>query len=353
MLNNLHKSDRYLTINNVESKNYHKNLVLLYQPILGTGAIGIYQTLLLDDLKNDWSSINRMCLLTQKTLPKIINYFQKLINFKLITIFVKTKDNKQDILIKINKPLSLAKFKANNLYWEQLQNRINSNELKKITQQWENLIIKSIKIDEFVKINPLNEYSNIKKNQNINSALIKYHNIDITKTIAKINNLAIVYNTDSDAVLNVISEISENDLFPHWSKINQVLFSQWQNLNKNDNLNFLDKISLIKKLSVTNFISMRLNKPLTLLNIKLITELNEIDISNDLKNLVIDFSIIKNNKIVNKYIVKILNTIVQLNITDLQVAINYLKQAYVANKKSKIITKPEIRYEQSNIFENW
>ncbi len=345
--NNIDKNDKYQIINNIEAKSYQKNLLLMYQPILGSGAIALYQTLLLDDSNNKWSDINRLSVLTQKTILKIFIYLERLIDFELIDIFIKYNENKKYLLIKINKPLSFIAFRNNTIYWKALSDRVGSENFQKIINQWWPPSSKTINIEEFAQVKQ--DHKKI-YNLNVNilkTRLSKFVNIDIDKTISKINNLSIVYNISNQKILDAIFKASPTDVMPAWTKINEIIFDFYNNdPHKKTNIKLSDKMSLIKNLSVTKFISMRLNKPLTLMNIKLIKELNSLNIITPIKNLVIDFSILKNNKIVNNYSLKILNSLIESNIYDFDNAMKYLKNAHHA--KIKKIINSSLSTDQTN-----
>ncbi len=337
MLNNIDKNDQYRVINNIEAQYYQKNLLLLYQPILGSGTIALYQTLLLDNTNNEWFSIDRLSVLTQKIISKLVIYLKRLMDFKLINILIKYNDQKKNLLIKINKPLSFIKFREHPLYWKELANRIGKNNFLQIANQWLPSTYQNINIANFEPIKNEKQKINNFTEVILKNKLSKFNNVNIDKAISKITNLSIVYNISNKKILEIIFNLSSDTKIISWVKINEAIFNFWKNQNnQNKNVQYFDKISIIKNLSVTKFINIRLNKPLTLMNIKLVTALNDIDIITSIKNLVIDFSILKNKKIVNNYTLKIIDTLTKLKITDFENAMKYLKNAYKAKKNDQI-----------------
>ncbi len=334
----LTKKSKYRVICESNINIDQKSLLMLYQPLIGASGVAIYMTLIFEADLNKSIGCYRLCALTQKNLLKISNYLIKLNNLNLIDIYQQESSNQDQFIIKINKPLSFQKFNKNLTMKEDLIKRLNINNFKIVKKQFDDF--ETNDFTNFKIIKKLNNFN--AKNENQKTKLInnikKSDIVEKTKLIFQLETIANLYKFSYDILNNIIfthdcqaKEIEEK-------KINILIYNYWTKNNKiNAQFHSLDKMTLMRSASIIEFLNMRIKKTLTPNQVTFLINLYALNIDSAIKNLVIDYSLIKNKRIVNSYIDKIVKTLITLKIEDFDDAVIYLKNAFNAKNNSEII----------------
>ncbi len=147
------------------------------------------------------------------------------------------------------------------------------------------------------------------------SSFLTRNNIEINELnnlIAKIKSLFLInYESDNNILILVEDQIKE------------------------------EKIKLLKEITVESYMNFILERELTNSEKTFINRLREsYKVSDALINLAIDYSLIKNNKIVNKYVEMIIITLTREGMINFNDALKFLKEIFNDNKQ-KVIEKDD------------
>lgn len=138
MKTNLMPADTYIVINKTSLNNEDRNqIIMLYQPIIGSVAISLYFTLWSNLDQSQISSVlhthhNLMVLLRVK-LSEIIEAREKLEAIGLIKTYVK-KDTVNNYVYELYSPISAYEFFSNPILSTSLANNIGNKEYKKLIE---------------------------------------------------------------------------------------------------------------------------------------------------------------------------------------------------------------------------
>lgn len=231
--------DNFVVINkSILNEEDHLNLILLYQPIIGSLAVGLYLTLwgYLDKNKinSKGNSHNDLVLNMQTKLEDIKESREKLEAIGLIKTYLK-KGNINNYIYELYSPLSAYEFLSNPILNTALYNNLSKQEYKRIV---ENYTLPKIDLNGYIDISSSfkdvfnfvssakQENKNIKKANHLDLSFepnIEFNELislipeeilninSITKTTKDlIYKLAFIYNFNNDIMSEIIKNSTED-----------------------------------------------------------------------------------------------------------------------------------------------
>ena len=323
--------------------------VYLYEPLLGSKATVLYY-LLYTEAKNQLvanSNIERIVSILNIEKTKLVKLLNKLELVGLLHIY-KKKDEKDNITFVLNKPLTVTRFISNKEFTESLKERIgeetfnlNIEHLSKtvfeLTSEFETIAEdkeKTIEIQIQFNTEP------IKKLLEVGGHELSWWDDETNNAIVK---LILVNDLDNIVVAEMISDILKtkgefniNDLesMIKDSPLDEQLIDK---LESQLEQTIESKLQILAKLDPKEFIKMRVGRAATTDEKKMIKDLSKVSkFPNEFINLLLDFSAIKNNEVINiNYINKIAKTIIEKEIDDVQSLVNWLQTAYSMSERKQ------------------
>ena len=330
--------------------------VYLYEPLLGSKPSALYH-LLYTEAKNQLvenSKIERLISIMRTDKTKLIKILNKLELVGLVDLY-KKKDNDGEVTFVLNKPLTVTRFISNKQFTESLKEKIgeenfnkNVNHLSKTVFELTNEF-ESVNEDEEKTIEIQIQFNTdpIKKLLELAGHDLDWWNDEANNEIVKV---ILVNDLDNMIVAEMISEIlKEKGVFNiedleeriKDSPLDEEIIDKLENELEQS---IESKIQLLSQLDPRDFIKMRVERPATTDEKKMIKELSKVSkFPNEFINFLIDFSAIKNNGAINvNYITKIAKTIIEKEIDDIQSLVTWLQTAYSVSERKERNLKGEL-----------
>lgn len=383
-------ADTFIVINKtILNDNDRKNLIMLYQPIIGYKAVNLYFTL--------WSYLDRREILSEETthhqlivnmqlkLSEILEAREKLEAIGLIKTYVR-KSNINNFVYEIYSPISAYEFLNNPVLTISLYNNVGKNEYERIIEYFKlpkislkdyeditctfNDIFKSSSISTFERLENINKYNsnelNIESNIDINNILglipdevINKRTIT-TKTIELIKKISFIYNYDDMKISEIIREsltdkktIDRNLLrqnarkyyqFENSGKLPSIIYRTQPEYLRKPIGDISTKAKAIYQFETTTpydflYSKYKNNKP-SKSDVKILEYLLiDMNLNAGVVNVLIDYVLkINNNKLNKNFVDAIASQWAKSKIETVEDAMNIAEKEYKKNKK---ITTPE------------
>ncbi len=329
-----------------------KNIVYNYQPLIGIRAISLYMFLFLEAT----NGITNVLFLPQSRILKLTNLsaeemdliISKLEFFNLLEIY---ENDEQNQIYLLKQPLDydslgegfVTEFLINEIGTE--NDRINStflsNDFKKsIFNEYK----RKTKSDAFLtKTSDKAEKKNsLKLNLKVDLSLLfkqleqlgifvdNFWNEELEQVVKQ---SILIYDLSFEEIALVIQELKNDNIFiDSLSFVDSVSKKKRQNYNwiddffKKKSLNF-KKVSLLRTLSPQQYINLRLKRTITKEEEKLFMFLKNEKLSDEVINILLDFSITQNQgKLITEYVKKISSSILKLKIIKAKEVLDFLRK---------------------------
>lgn len=390
-------ADTYIVINKTILHNSDRNiLIMLYQPIIGSNAISLYNTLWsyldkLEIMSSEWTHHHLMGSLKLR-LEEIIEAKELLEGIGLIKTYYKESNNLSNFIYELYSPMSAYEFLTNPILATSLHNNIGDLEYQRTIKYFKNCNIdlsqyKDITSSFIETFEPLNQIQydiiceDIRKSSktkleitskiDMNELLSRFNNelLDIKKINKEMKDLiyklSFIYNLSNDDLEKIIldsingREIDKELLrsssrkyyqFENSGKLPTIVYkNQPEDLRKKitDTTNKTKLIHQFETTSPYEFLHSKLNggKPskydLSILEYLLL----DLKLSPGVVNVLLDFVLkINNNKLSKPYIEAISGTWKRSNIKTVEEAMDFALKERTTKRKvqnKKIETKPK------------
>ncbi len=341
-------------------------LLEFYQPIIGPVACSLYMTLFSDvknniniEIKNPHS---RIFTITQLNKNEFVNEMKLLESISLVKTYYK-RINKEDIYVyELQPPKSHSQLLSDDTFMEVLNLKLSKRDVKYLFARWEQPNDKNgIEISE--KLNNLSNVifqeddldikttdMKIEFNVSLLNNFLEQHKINLSnfsdEDVQTIKILFGVYNIEYYKFALLINEVVEDNKIDI-DKLKLIVKKEYDRkkntLSKDSKLKtstskkISEKIKVFQEHNIADFVLNRTNVPATKEQLDIFNGmLNTYKVDFAIVNILIDFSLLKNGKIVIPYNEKIIKTMSDRNINNPLDAMNYLINANTAtNNKNK------------------
>ncbi len=330
-----------------------KNIVYNYQPLIGIRAISLYMFLFLEATNGITNVLflpqSRILKLTNLSIEEMDLIISKLEFFNLLEVY---ENDEQNQIYLLKQPLDydslgegfVTEFLINEIGTE--NDRINStflsndfkksifNEYKRKTKSDAFLTKTSDKSEEKKKSLKLNFKVDLsllfKQLEQLGIFVDNFWNEELEQVVKQ---SILIYDLSFEEIALVIQELKNDNIFiDSLSFVDSVSKKKRQNYNwiddffKKKSLNF-KKVSLLRTLSPQQYINLRLKRTITKEEEKLFMFLKNEKLSDEVINILLDFSITQNQgKLITEYVKKISSSILKLKIIKAKEVLDFLRK---------------------------
>lgn len=395
---NILPADTYTIINrSVLTNKDSEILIMLYQPIIGSDAISLYQTLFSYLDKQELSSTvwthHHLMTAMQTRLLNIINAKEKLEAIGLLKTYVK-KGDINDYIYELYSPLSSYEFFNNPILNISLYNNVGKNEYERIISFFKTPKINLNSYEDitssFSDVFETKDYTSYEKlledlkRQNKNDINIE-NKIDLNNVLTLIPEdmlnirniskevkdliikLSFIYDLDESSLSNIIRnsinerKIIDKDLlrqncrnyykFEHDGKLPSIIFKNQPDYLRSNNNEVSKRAKLVYQMetfSPYDFLTLKNGNTKPNKNDLLLLEelLIDMDLTPGVVNVLIDYVLrINNNKLIKTFVISIATQWKRSNIKTVEEAMSYAEEEQRKTKKPTIKTKSAIKPE--------
>ena len=356
-------SSLYRTKINFNPENFSlRNLIYNYQPIIGADAVTLYLFFYSESTNGITSSLflshERIIKITNLIKEEISLALSKLELFSLIDLYYDSDDNRVIYVLKnpagiddmeedfiseyLVKKIGPENAKINESFLSNKNIEKSLNNYSKKTSNSSILTNKSFRITKEkiqlsidIDLNPL-----FRLMFNKNMLYTKWWN---RKIEAQVKEAIVIYDLTFldvyllfESLLTKGQKVSSSNLF-NYLKQTKANDDLWVDKFLKDKIINTKKFELLKTISPEQFINLRLKRPIKIGEDRIINQLkSEFNFSDEIINIILDFSIVKNNgNIVGRYILKISETIQRRKISSLREVVDFLRTIYLDVDESK------------------
>ncbi len=331
-------------------------LVSYYLPIIKSDAFSLYSALSVDArntmINSVYVSIDRLVSMINLSVEKINESISRLEIVNLIELY---RDEDDNITFNLKKPLSPMEFNESEQFTSLMKSatgKDNLNISNKLFNSLKDMELSSKeKLTKKVDISDLKESNNAKLNVEYDFDSIKnilnarkldwsvYWSNELEESLL---NLIVIYRISSFDVALAIIELIESNQFSLDNLSDKIRKDFSQEVDITSIIEAGDRTTEIKldyigQLKVRDYFVHRLDRQPTTLEEKMISELmGKYNLDDHKVNLLIDYSIIINEGVVNvNYINKIAETVVKEKLDTPEKIVQHLKTSYQARENKK------------------